>query len=203
MAAMGMATVLALAGIGPVWADPPSQLPLITDAVLASGPAQPTQAWIEFCEERPGECVVDEAEPAIVTLDATLWNLVQKVNEQVNAAILPVTDLDHWGVVDRWDYPDDGLGDCEDIQLLKRKLLIEAGLPQRALRMTVVVDEYGEGHAVMMLLTDHGDFVLDNKRNVVLPWRQTGYRYVKREGADGRTWVWLGEQAAPIVTANR
>ena len=39
-----------------------------------------------------------------------------RVNEHVNSVILAVTDQDHWGVVDRWDYPDDGMGDCEDIQ---------------------------------------------------------------------------------------
>ena len=94
------------------------------------------------------------------------------VNERVNATILPVTDQDHWGVADRWDYPDDGMGDCEDIQLLKRRVLIEAGLPQRALRMTVVIDELGAGHAVLMARTDRGDYILDNKRKAVLPGRR-------------------------------
>ena len=61
-----------------------------------------------------------------------------------------MSDRDHWGVADRWDYPDDGAGDCEDIQLLKRKLLSAAGLPRRALRMTVVYDEHQTGHAVLM-----------------------------------------------------
>jgi predicted transglutaminase-like cysteine proteinase len=43
-------------------------------------------------------------------------------------AIRPLTDQEHWGIEDRWDYPDDGYGDCEDYQLLKRKLLASAGL---------------------------------------------------------------------------
>jgi predicted transglutaminase-like cysteine proteinase len=133
----------------------------------------------------------------------SLWRTILKVNERVNRTILAVTDQDHWGVVDRWDYPDDGLGDCEDIQLLKRKLLIEAGLPRRALRMTVVIDEQGMGHAVLMVHTSHGDFVLDNKRDAVLAWQETGYHYVKREGDDGSTWVWLGSQIAPTITATR
>jgi predicted transglutaminase-like cysteine proteinase len=123
------------------------------------------------------------------------------VNERVNRTILAVTDQDHWGVVDRWDYPDDGLGDCEDIQLLKRKLLIKAGLSRRALRMAVVLDEQGAGHAVLMVRTDHGDFILDNKTDAVLAWQRTGYHYVKREGDDGSAWVWLGGSPAPILTA--
>ena len=88
-------------------------------------------------------------------------------------------------MVDRWDYPDDGYGDCEDIQLLKRKLLIEAGLPRRALRMTVVLDAVGAGHAGLMVCTDRGDFCLDNQRRAVLAWSDTGYAFIKREGADG------------------
>jgi predicted transglutaminase-like cysteine proteinase len=54
-----------------------------------------------------------------------------------------------------------------------------------------------------MVRTDHGDFILDNKQQAVLPWHQTGYRYVKREGSDSTSWVWLGNREAPIVTANR
>ena len=104
----------------------------------------------------------------------------------MNARIKPITDKDHWGVVDRWEFPDDGKGDCEDYQLLKRKMLAERGLPRRAMRMTVVIDELGEGHAVLMIRTDRGDYILDNKTSAVLPWDQTGYVYVKRESQDGR-----------------
>jgi predicted transglutaminase-like cysteine proteinase len=151
----------------------------------------------------PEECTVDSSEPTVITLGQGIWKLVTEVNERVNALILPVTDQDHWGVADRWDYPDDGLGDCEDIQLLKRRILIEAGLPRRALRMTVVIDEHGAGHAVLMVRTDRGDYILDNKRSAVLSWQETGYRYVKREGSQTAAWVWLGNQAAPIVTATK
>jgi predicted transglutaminase-like cysteine proteinase len=56
----------------------------------------------------------------------------------------------------------------------------------------------------MMVRTDRGDFILDNKRNTVLPWRQTGYTYVKREGDEGSAWTLLGRTvASPITTAGR
>jgi predicted transglutaminase-like cysteine proteinase len=82
-------------------------------------------------------------------------------------------------------------------------MLVERGLPRRALRMTVVIDELGEGHAVLMVRTDRGDFILDNKTSRVLPWQQTGYTYVKREGQDGLAWVSLNGVTSPTVTANR
>ena len=74
-----------------------------------------------------------------------------------------MTDMDHWGVVDRWNYPDDGYGDCEDYVLLKRRLLIQLGWPREALLVTVVLDNEDEGHAVLTVTTDKGDYVLDNK----------------------------------------
>jgi predicted transglutaminase-like cysteine proteinase len=65
------------------------------------------------------------------------------------------------------------------------------------------VDEQGEGHAVMMVRTDAGDFVLDNKRATILSWQDTGYVFVKREGQENRDWVSLGDRSSPATTANR
>src|SRR3712207_791796 len=144
-----------------------------TDHIKVVGHAGPTQAWISFCQRQPHECRVDLSQPARIPLTPSIWAALMQVNERVNSSILAVTDQDHWGVIDRWDYPDDGLGDCEDIQLLKRKLLVEAGLPRRALLMTVVIDEQGQGHAALMVRTDRGDLILDNKRAAVLPWMKT------------------------------
>ncbi|PVE20920.1 transglutaminase [Microvirga sp. KLBC 81] len=174
-----------------------------TGPLQALGRAAPTWAWVRFCQKHPQECRINRTQPERIALTPRAWAILQQVNEHVNATILAVTDQDHWGVVDRWDYPDDGLGDCEDIQLLKRKLLIRAGLPQRALRIAAVIDDQGQGHAVLMVLTDRGDFILDNKRDAVLPWRQTGYTYIKRESTNARAWVALGDQGAPAFTANR
>jgi predicted transglutaminase-like cysteine proteinase len=180
-----------------------SLLPPTAEALRVRERAPPTPAWTSFCGQLPDECTVDHAEPAIIRFSPAIWSTIIEVNERVNGTILSVTDRDHWGVIDRWNYPDDGLGDCEDIQLLKRRLLVEARLPRRAMRMTVVADEEGQGHAVLMVRTDRGDFILDNKRNEVLPWQETGYRYVKREGSDSTEWVWVGEQVAPMVTAKK
>jgi predicted transglutaminase-like cysteine proteinase len=121
----------------------------------------------------------------------------------VNSRIRPITDQAHWGVVDRWDFPDDGFGDCEDYQLLKRRMLAERGLPRRALLMTVVIDETNAGHAVLTVRTDQGDFILDNKTDAIRPWRRTGYSFIKRAGQDGQTWVSLEgrDGAAQVATA--
>ncbi|MFC1460378.1 transglutaminase-like cysteine peptidase [Microvirga arabica] len=202
-AATGAALLSGVAAANTAHAFPQLNLPVMSAAILSSGQAGPTPAWIAFCKQMPDECALDSSEPAVIGLNQETWKLLVDVNERVNARILPVTDQDHWGVADRWDYPNDGMGDCEDIQILKRRILIEAGLPRRALRMTVVIDELGAGHAVLMVRTDRGDYILDNKRAAVLSWQETGYRYVKREGSESTAWVWLGNQAAPIVTATK
>jgi predicted transglutaminase-like cysteine proteinase len=179
-------------------------LPAASHPVAKVGSAKPIMGWVRFCEQNPAECAVDVSEPATIQLGAKEWRTLQRINRQVNREIKAKTDKDHWGVEDVWDFAEDGYGDCEDYQLVKRKRLVEAGFPRRALRMTVVIDEEGAGHAVMMVRTTHGDFILDNKRNAILPWHQTGYIYVKREGAEGPAWASLGGAfASPTVTAGR
>jgi predicted transglutaminase-like cysteine proteinase len=180
-----------------------ASLPAGTVPAAVTGEARPVYGWVEFCQRHPQECAFDPAEPAAVALTPRTWQTIVSVNRKVNATIQAITDQEHWGVPDRWDLPTDGYGDCEDFQLLKRKQLAEAGLPRRAMRMTVVIDEKGEGHAVLMVRTDRGDFVLDNKTSAVLPWHQTGYVYIKREGQSGSAWVSLGGATSPTVTANR
>jgi len=170
------------------------------------GGARPVPAWHEFCDRHPQECAVDTSEAASITLTNEIWAQIVEINRSVNAEIKPMTDMEQWGVLDSWDFPKTGYGDCEDYQLLKRKRLVAAGLPRRALRMTVVLDELNEGHAVLKVVTDRGDFVLDNKTNAVLPWDRTGYVYIKREGHDSIAWVSLGGAVASptaVATAER
>ena len=180
-----------------------SILPSITQPVARVGTAKPILGWIRFCEQNLLECAVDPDEPATIELTANDWQTLNRVNQQVNGAIKAKTDKDHRGIEDIWDFAEDGYGDCEDYQLVKRKKLVEAGFPRRAMRMTVVFDEEVAGHAVMMVRTNRGDFILDNKRNAILPWHKTGYIYIKREGDSGSTWASLGGRTSPTMTANQ
>ncbi|KQP50313.1 transglutaminase-like cysteine peptidase [Methylobacterium sp. Leaf108] len=180
-----------------------ASLPAAPSAIVAGADARPIAAWTEFCQSYAAECAVSTAEAAVITLSPAVWNTIVSVNRKVNKSLRAITDLDHWGSADRWDLAEDGAGDCEDFQLVKRRMLAEAGLSRRAMRMTVVIDEKGEGHAVLTLITDRGDIILDNKTSSVLPWRQTGYTFIKRESQAGIGWVSLGRAASPVTTANR
>ncbi|MGU3536336.1 transglutaminase-like cysteine peptidase [Methylobacterium sp. A54F] len=198
-----LAGALAALAAGPAAAQTFAALPSVPSVATTSGEARPITAWVTFCQHYPGECVLDRTEAAQITLTPHLWSTIVSVNKRVNKSVEAMTDMDHLHVPDRWDLAEDGIGDCEDFQLLKRHLLAAAGLPRRAMRMTVVIDEKGEGHAVLTLITDRGDLILDNKTNAVLPWNRTGYTFIKRESQDAVAWVSLGRSTSPVTTANR
>jgi predicted transglutaminase-like cysteine proteinase len=160
--------------------------------------------WVDFCARYPGECSVEQVPAADINLSAKAMREINRVNRWVNAHVEAVSDMDHWGIVDRWDYPTDGKGDCEDYALLKRKMLIDLGFPRQALLMTVVKDASQEGHAILTLKTTKGEFVLDNLNDDMKPWTAAvGYRFVKRQSQENpNVWVMLGAPIeAPLTTA--
>ena len=200
--AIGLAVCFGLRA-GAASAQTTGPLPLPSAGARPIDEARPIPAWNTFCQSYPAECALDRSEPPRIALTPSLWATIVSVNRRVNASLRAVTDIEHLGQPDRWDLAEDGSGDCEDFQLLKRRLLARAGLPRRAMRMTVVIDEKGEGHAVLTVVTDRGDFIVDNKTNAVTAWHETGYVFIKREGQHALNWVSLGGVTSPVVTANR
>ncbi|AZO77875.1 transglutaminase [Bosea sp. Tri-39] len=200
---LAAATIIACVGVTGAEAQQSAGLPIASAPIVAGGEARAPYAWTDFCKRMPSECAVDTREAESVELTPKLWKLIVANNVKANREIEAITDQDHWGVVDRWDIPTDGKGDCEDYVLLKRQRLAEAGVPRRAMRVTVVIDEENAGHAVLMIRTDRGDFILDNKRNAILPWSQTGYTYVKRESQARTGWASLGGLSTATVASLR
>lgn len=164
----------------------------------------PPIGWVEFCQRDQTECNVPTMRPAIVSLNEGNWKEILRINAAVNREVEPVTDMDHFGVVELWSYPTDGKGDCEDYVLEKRKRLMQAGFPRQALLITVVRDLKGDGHAVLTMKTDRGDFILDNQVPKVVAWSETGYRYIKRQAQDHpNKWISLGGYDTATVAGSR
>ena len=161
--------------------------------------------WTDFCAQSPRECDGRPLEARDVVLSQKAWKDLVRINKWVNDSVKPMTDMDHWGVIERWSYPDDGYGDCEDYVLLKRRMLMQAGWPRQALLITVVRDKRGDGHAVLTVKTDKGEVILDNQNEDILLWSETGYRFVKRQSqSDPNVWVALGEpRTAPATVSAR
>ena len=79
---------------------------------------------------------------------------------------------------------------------------MQAGWPRQALLITVVRDNRGDGHAVLTVKTDKGEFILDNQAEEVLLWSETNYRFVKRQSqTDPNVWVSLGDPRPAVSTA--
>lgn len=122
-----------------------------------------------------------------VTLTPERMAQLQQVNSHVNSTIVEVSDMEQYGREDVWTLPTSGKGDCEDFALLKRKMLIERGWPASSLSITVGATSQGEAHAVLMVSTDRGQYVLDNLTSSILPPAQTGHVFYARQS--GRGWI--------------
>ena len=185
------------------------------DALLATPQSTPLRAapiggvtrvpygWADFCTRRPEECRVDVLDPTDVEMSPRVMRTLAGVNSDVNEEIEPVTNLDHWGtVLDHWDYPTDGKGDCKIYALWKRKQLLDLGFPRQALLMTIVRDQEGNGHTVLTVKTNRGDYILDNMVGEIRLWDETGYKFVKRQSqSDPNVWVSVGPATMPVTTA--
>lgn len=176
-------------------------LPASNSAIVGEETSIP-YGWVDFCKRQPQECSQPVLPARDLALSAANWKALNRINREVNAAIEPLSNFDHWGtMLDHWDYPTDGKGDCKIYALYKRKLLIESGFPRQALLMTIVRDLQGMGHAILTVKTDHGDFILDNLTDTIRPWTATGYRFLKRQSQeDPNVWVSI-EGVAPVVAS--
>ena len=159
--------------------------------------------WRQFCATYISECDTKPSEPRDVVLDEKAWKDLVRINKWVNDNIIPMTDTDHYGMIMWWRYPDDGAGSCHSYALLKRRILIQAGWPREALLMTIVREANGDGHAILTVRTDKGEFILDNLNENILLWSETPYRYIKRQSqADPNVWMWLGDPRIASATTS-
>jgi predicted transglutaminase-like cysteine proteinase len=149
--------------------------------------------WVDFCQRYPGECEDDDRITQNIDLTPAAYRKIQRINAWVNKSIEAVSDMDNWGAVDRWDYPTAGKGDCEDYALLKRRMLMEEGFPRQALLVTVVKEKNGDGHAILTIKTNRGEYVLDNLSDAPKAWTSAPYRFVKRQSQQNQNvWVAIG-----------
>ena len=169
----------------------------LADAVATSTPigavTKVPYGWADLCGRQPQECLVNVLQPTDLRLSNQAAQILQDVNAKVNSQIVSVSNFAHWHtMLDHWDYPKDGKGDCKIFALWKRKQLLDKGFPRQALLMTIVTDRHGNGHAILTVKTDRGDFVLDNLVGRIRPWDDTGYTFIKRQSQyDPNVWISL------------
>ena len=155
------------------------------------GPTLPPVGYVNYCERYQRDCQPLGGSRYRLELTPERWKLLGEVNNFINTSIVPESDQDLYAMPERWEIPT-AAGDCEDYVLLKQRYLEGLGFPVETLLITVVLDESGEGHAVLMVRTDRGDLVLDNRRSAVLLWSDTRYEFLKRQSQENpQLWVAL------------
>jgi predicted transglutaminase-like cysteine proteinase len=153
----------------------------------------------QFCQNQPQECAQKTSSSRPVQLTRKLWTMMIDINNSVNAKVTPRTDMEIWGEDEIWSFPD-GVGDCEDYVLEKRRELMTAGVPAGSLLITVVRQPNGDGHAVLTVRTSNGDYILDNLEPRVLAWQDTDYTYLKRQSdRNSGAWVSINDGRAVAV----
>lgn len=201
MTSCSRTAVLAALALAPVLAAGSAQ----AQAVAYAGPrAAAPPAFQGFCARHPDQCGRVGGVVERMALTPARRQELDSVNAAVNGSIREVEDAAQHGLEDVWSLPTSGQGDCEDFALLKRKMLIERGWPSSVLLVTTVSTHSGEGHAVLTVVTDQGDLVLDNKIRSVTPFNRTGYAFYTRQSpTNPRAWVWINDTPPTAVASGR
>ncbi len=175
-----------------------------SSALIETETVQPPRAYQELCAAAPEFCVEQHTRgeldrmaaamasrfgegalaPELPTLTETRLRQLEQVNTTVNATIQPVVDAGG----DRWTFTSVA-GDCEDYVLMKRELLARLGWPRSAMRITVVHDGVGY-HAILIVSTQQGDFVLDNLSSYITRVEDSPYEFVVAQSTE-RPGVWV------------
>ena len=124
----------------------------------------------EFCKENKGFALCMEHQYR-AEHKATLEE-IEKINIQVNTEIKPLSDELHYGTPDKWAFPVDGYGDCEDVVLQKAKILYNMNYDPYKVRIIIGSFSRSHGkndlHAVLGVTINNVEYVLDNLQNDVV-----------------------------------
>jgi len=126
-----------------------------------------------------------------IELTRARWEQLCDVQWELNQRIDYTPDLEQFGQVERWAVVDDK-GDCDDYMLTKRQELIAKGWPVDCLLPATCDTETGGLHAVLVVVTDRGDYVLDNRYEKVMPWAELPYYNWSRLDYASGQWVSVG-----------
>lgn len=112
-------------------------------------------------------------------LPETKLKLAKQINSSINRKVRQITDDRQYGLREYWTLPTKRGGDCEDFALLKKAALMQQGFAPENLLIATVLDHRRNNHAVLILRTHGGDYVLDSATNQVRLWSKTRYSFLK------------------------
>lgn len=114
-------------------------------------------------------------------LGRDVLSLAEKLNRRINRRTEEIADDVQYRRAEYWALPTARGGDCEDFALAKKQALISRGVAPERLLIATVLDREQNPHAVLVLRTDAGDYILDNLTNRIVGWRETGYTFLRMQ----------------------
>lgn len=111
-------------------------------------------------------------------MNRTATTLDQSREVHVSVNRLPYrSDAERYGRAEFWSELDAAGGDCEDFALAKRAALLAQGADPAGLHLALCWTEREEFHAVLVVDTDAGSYVLDNRHAEPMRKQDLGYRW--------------------------
>jgi len=164
---------------------------------LYEGMKATEQGWTDFAAHNPDFPLVTNTESTTLPATFDLAADLDSVNKSVNDGCKYEKDDAQYKSSEYWAVMQDGgSGDCEDFALTKAKKLLDMGYPASAIHLEVGVTETGVGHAWLVVQTDIGDYVLDNRYSKVI--RDTNLPYSNRSRQTGMSWKCKGVKLSDV-----
>lgn len=162
----------------------------VTQRMSDAADPSPTNAAVSTLSDPPA---VRSRGKTTLHMTPMVWAALNGINQSINGRIRPMTDREAFGVADYWTLPlsdeQRPVGNCKHYALEKRKSLVEAGFSADALSLAIVKTGWGEVHAVLVVDTDQGDYVLDNLSPWIKGWQEVRYSWIERQ-APGEPLRW-------------
>ncbi|MGQ0527845.1 MAG: transglutaminase-like cysteine peptidase [Alphaproteobacteria bacterium] len=136
--------------------------------------------------------------------NASLKTIAGRVNSVMNSKPY-IEDKNNYGSSDYWATPVDFMqkgGDCEDYAIAKYTAMRSLGVPDERMRIAIVQDTLKNiPHAVLVVYTEDGPYILDNQIKTMLDASHAG-RYKPIFSINKTAW-WLHTPSSGTQVASR
>lgn len=150
--------------------------------------APPPPGFVSFCIREKDQCISDGNPADVLKLNDAMWKMLSSINKSINWKTIQLDDREHFGRAEYYAIVRDGYGDCDDMVVTKRAALHRTGIPLHDLRIVVALSPRAVRHALLLITTDHGDYVLNSLTDKIMLWAKTGYISIEQQDGTAMGW---------------
>ena len=127
----------------------------------------PPKGWQIYCAEQKTTYKPDPA-----CLDSGRWRQISNIHNHINKSVVYKPDTQNiWQIAQQ-------TGDCEDFTLRYRAELLNKGWKSKNLLPALCKTPEGTHHMNLLVNTNQGIWVLDNRHNSIKPYTQVQCNYI-------------------------